>query len=185
MADRIYTRSGDTGATGLYSGERVFKDDPRVAACGDIDELNAVLALARYAEGGGPLADAILAVQQQLFVLGSDVATTNSAPHRACRVPDAWVSDLEAQIDQSWSALPPLTAFIVPGGTPTACHLHVARTVCRRAERALAGLIRAGELSPAVAQYLNRLSDLLFAWARAANHAASVSETTVSPNAIA
>ena len=183
MADSIYTRSGDEGSTGLYSGERVPKDDPRVSACGDIDELNAILGLARDAEGSGGLAVSILAIQKQLFVVGSDVATTAAAANRACRVPDTWVTALEAQIDESWSALPPLTAFIVPGGSPTACRLHVARTVCRRAERALAGLIRAGELSPAVAQYLNRLSDLLFAWARQANHAAAVPETTVSPTA--
>lgn len=184
MADSIYTRSGDGGSTGLYSGERVPKDDPRIAACGDIDELNAALGLARCAAGSGQMAEGILATQRQLFVVGSDVATTAAGEHRACRVPDAWITALEAQIDQAWGALPPLTAFIVPGGTPTACHLHVARTVCRRAERSLAGLIRAGELSPAVARYLNRLSDLLFAWARQANHAASVAETTVSPNAI-
>ena len=184
MADRIYTRSGDAGLTGLYSGERVPKDDARIAACGDVDELNAVLGLARAVAMAQELSDQIAVVQRQLFVVGADIATTEDVPRPACRVPSEWTAQLEGLIDRAWGGLPALTCFIVPGGTQAAAHLHLARTVCRRAERSCAALVREGTLSPPVASYLNRLSDLLFAWARVANTEAGLTDTTVSPSAL-
>jgi cob(I)alamin adenosyltransferase len=168
---RIYTRTGDEGLTGLASGERVTKSDPRVAAYGAVDETNACLGLARLHLKDDPALDAILArAQNDLFDLGADLATTGDLPG-ALRIVESQVSRLEREIDQLNAELSPLGSFILPGGSPAAAHLHLARTVCRRAERdavALAADPDARIGGPAL-KYLNRLSDLLFVAARWVN----------------
>lgn len=173
---KIYTRTGDQGDTSLWgvAGEkRIAKDSARVEAYGTVDEANATLGLARSqlaAASDGPDAalDAVLeGVQHRLFSLGSDLATEN--PRRQHHLADEDVAALERIIDQYDGQLPPLTQFVLPAGTPAACALHLARTVVRRAERRVVALYRV-EPGPAVhVRYLNRLSDLLFTLARAAN----------------
>jgi cob(I)alamin adenosyltransferase len=170
--NRIYTRTGDAGTTRLASGRSVSKADLRVEAYGAIDETNACLGLARVHTAGD--FDALLArLQNELFDLGADLATpakSNEAPGAALRILDSQVDRLESEIDSLNAELPPLASFILPGGTPAAAALHLARTVCRRAEREAVRLVEAGEpVSPAAMRYLNRLSDLLFVAARYAN----------------
>jgi cob(I)alamin adenosyltransferase len=162
---RIYTRTGDDGSTGLSDGSRVSKDSLRVEAIGAIDELNSQIGVL-LAETG--LSDAIRAhlteVQHELFDLGGEL----SIPGHAC-ITEAQVTRLENNLDQLNEALPPLKEFILPGGTRAAGLCHVARAVCRRAERRLVTLSQAEAVSPAVIHYLNRLSDLLFVMCRAIN----------------
>ena len=172
VLNRIYTRTGDDGSTGLASGERRSKADRRVAAYGTVDETNAVLGLCRLHSGGLPALDAVLArVQNDLFDLGADLATPHEPPprHEALRIVDAQVDRLEAEIDALNERLAPLRSFVLPGGSPLAAHLHLARTVARRAERLAVELAAAEPVNPAAVRYLNRLSDLLFVAARAAN----------------
>ncbi len=170
-APRIYTRTGDAGETGLIGGRRVPKDHPRVEAYGAVDELNAHLGAARALARGGQVATLLGEVQHRLFDLGAELATppARSAP-AGVRAED--VAALERAIDRYQQRLPPLRAFVLPGGTPLAASLHVARTVCRRAERRVVALSRAEPVRAEVLAYLNRLSDLLFVLARAANRAA-------------
>ena len=177
---RIYTRTGDTGDTGLFGGQRVRKDDLRVEAYGTVDELNAVLGMARALEPD-PEQDSFLSiVQHDLFQLGSDLATpqekdTHKGRVTITRLEPGRVAFLETLIDCCEEELPPLTNFILPGGHPVAAMLHLARVVCRRAERRCvtlaASLAEEGlpRLNPEVIRYLNRLSDLLFVMARDAN----------------
>lgn len=174
LLNRIYTRAGDGGATHLASGEKVSKASRRVAAYGEVDELNAVVGLARLETAGDETFDPILArVQNDLFDLGADLATPlgqGGAPE-ALRVVAGQVARLEREIDTLNAELAPLQSFVLPGGTATAARLHHARTVCRRAERAAVAFV-AEDGSGAHAEalrYLNRLSDLLFVMARAAN----------------
>ncbi len=174
LLNRIYTRAGDGGATRLASGEKVSKASRRVAAYGEVDELNAVVGLARLETAGDETFDPILArVQNDLFDLGADLATPlgqEGAPE-ALRVVAGQVARLEREIDTLNAELAPLQSFVLPGGTATAARLHHARTVCRRAERAAVAFV-AEDGSGAHAEalrYLNRLSDLLFVMARAAN----------------
>jgi cob(I)alamin adenosyltransferase len=195
MAFKIYTRTGDRGDTGLFGGGRVGKDDVRVDAYGEVDELNAVIGLARAAEAGvkvtadvGPGAalvtadDLLQQIQRDLFAIGALLATPDREKMRAqlakARLDDARVAELEAAIDAAEAHLAPLTSFILPGGTPKAAALHVARTVCRRAERRVVSLQREEELPQLVVIYLNRLSDLLFVLARVANRRAGAGEVT-------
>jgi cob(I)alamin adenosyltransferase len=172
---KIYTRTGDAGETGLFDGTRVSKADARVATYGDVDELNAWLGLARAALTDEPqrepsLKQILEQLQRDLFALGSRLADPS---HKiAGRVTKAAISSddierLEAWIDALESELPPLRRFILPGGAYAGAALHVARTVCRRAERAMVSL---GGLEPELLTYVNRLSDLLFVLARVANH---------------
>lgn len=172
MATRIYTRGGDEGETGLWGGNRVPKSSLRVASYGDVDELNAALGVARAA-GVPPAVDEVLDVlQHQLFDLGAELSTppNEEAPARVSAEDVAW---LEGAIDRAEAELPKLKQFILPGGTAGAAALHLARTICRRAERATVALRHAEpETSPVVLQYVNRLSDLLFVLARRANHGA-------------
>ncbi len=177
---KIYTRTGDNGDTGLFGGQRVHKDDLRVEAYGTVDELNAVLGVVRTHV---PLEDAdinslLQIIQNDLFGLGSDLATpeekdVNKGRIHITRVAPAQVTALEAQIDQFETELPPLTNFILPGGSALASSLHLGRVVCRRAERCCVTLARAeadiAPLNPDVIRYLNRLSDLLFVLCRVAN----------------
>ena len=170
---KIYTKTGDEGETGLFGGERVPKDHRRVAAYGDVDELNATLGLAR-ATAPADFEDPLLqAIQRHLFTIGAELATPDPARlARALGGPplgEAEVTALERAIDRLDAGLPPLKAFILPGGAPKGATFHVARTVCRRAERTVVGLAREIPVSPAIRRYLNRLSDLLFVLARAAN----------------
>lgn len=170
---KIYTKTGDEGETGLFGGERVPKDHRRVAAYGDVDELNAAVGLAR-ATAPVDFEDPLLqTIQRDLFTVGAELATPDPARlAKALGGPplgDAEVTVLEQTIDRLEARLPPLKAFILPGGAPKGAALHVARTVCRRAERTVVGLARETPVSPAIRHYLNRLSDLLFVLARAAN----------------
>lgn len=170
--NRIYTRAGDAGQTRLATGQRVSKAGLRVEAYGAVDETNACLGLARLHTAGD--FDAMLArLQNELFDLGADLSTPpkpDEAEGSVLRMSDAQVTRLEGEIDQLNGSLPDLTSFILPGGTPAAAALHLARTVCRRAERAAVRLMEAGEpVSGPALRYLNRLSDLLFAAARFAN----------------
>ena len=170
--NRIYTRAGDAGTTRLASGAQVSKSDPRVEAYGAVDEANACIGLARLHTTGD--FDALLArLQNELFDLGADLATPaapDEAPGSRLRILDSQVARLEAEIDDLNGQLPELQSFILPGGTPAAAALHLARTVARRAEREAVRLVEAGEaVSGPALRYLNRLSDLLFVAARFAN----------------
>ena len=171
---RIYTRTGDAGTTRLATGQPVSKSDLRVEAYGAVDETNACLGLARVHTADAPDVDAMLArIQNELFDLGADLAMppkADEAEGGVLRVSDAQVSRLEGEIDTLNDRLPPLQSFILPAGTPAAAALHLARTVCRRAEREAVRLVEAGEpVSGPALRYLNRLSDLLFVAARFAN----------------
>ncbi len=175
---KIYTRTGDGGDTGLFDGTRVAKNDPRVAAYGEVDELNAWLGFARATSDDPSLTALLEHIQRDLFGLGARLA--DPARRIADRVTKAAVTAddiarLEAWIDGFESELPPLRRFILAGGSPTGASLHVARTVCRRAERSIVSL-GTGAVEADVLTYVNRLSDLLFVMARAANHRAGVPE---------
>ncbi len=178
---KIYTRTGDGGETSLMGAGRVSKDHLRVMAYGDVDETNAAIGFARTT-GPRDLADELLtAVQQDLFAIGGALATPEpdrvGAAQRAKVVVAAErVTALEAAIDAADAELPPLTSFVLPGGTAKASALHLARTVCRRAERTVVHLSHMEHVPDEVIVYLNRLSDLLFTLARLANHRAGVEE---------
>lgn len=179
---KIYTKTGDKGDTGLFGGGRVPKDDPRVEAYGDVDELNAWLGAVRSAEVMQRIDEVIVPVQRDLFSIGALLATPDiqkMQDHLAkARIDDARIASLEHAIDDCDRELEPLRAFIVPGGTPKASALHVARTVCRRAERRVVSLQREVEIPGIVVVYLNRLSDLLFSLARVANARSGFGEVT-------
>ncbi|MCE9547187.1 MAG: cob(I)yrinic acid a,c-diamide adenosyltransferase [Planctomycetia bacterium] len=176
MSSKIYTKTGDTGETGLFGGPRVLKDNLRIEAYGAVDELNAVLGLVcaeeeRRAMSDRAVAATVRAIQHDLFAVGAELATPDPVRHGTDYVGPAEIERLEQAIDRNEEALAPLTQFILPGGTPTAAQLHVARTVCRRAERRVVTLARSAgaTVSNDVIIYLNRLSDLLFVLARRAN----------------
>ena len=168
--DRIYTRGGDTGRTSLGDGTRVSKADARVDAFGTVDELNSVLGVA-LAEGGVPdeLRPSLERIQNELFDLGADLSVPADDPRERLRVSETQVEALEEVCDRVNARLEPLRSFVLPGGTRAAALLHLARTVCRRAERLVVALAETEPVNPAVLAYLNRLSDLLFVLARAAN----------------
>ena len=175
---RIYTKGGDKGQTGLFGGARVPKCDPRVSAYGDVDELNAVLGVARTLPLPAEVAARLDAVQHQLFTLGSELATPEPEKARIeiPRTQPAWAQELEKDIDAIDAEVPELRQFVLPGGTPAAAQLHLARTVCRRAERAVVALALHERVPENVVIYLNRLSDYLFMAARLANHRAGVQD---------
>jgi cob(I)alamin adenosyltransferase len=165
---KIYTKTGDAGETGLFGGGRVPKDDPRVQAYGDVDELNAWIGLVIAIHQPEFEASVLESIQRDLFTIGAELATPN--PDKVRSPLDAeTVAALERVIDSYDAQLKPLKNFILPGGNPKAAALHVARTVCRRAERAVVTLARAHTVNPLIIHYLNRLSDLLFVLARAVN----------------
>jgi cob(I)alamin adenosyltransferase len=169
---RIYTKAGDGGETGLGDGRRVPKDDPRVDAYGQVDELNAVLGLFAAYCPDSPERDLVRSVQNDLFDVGGDLCVPpadGEQPGQCLRVTAAQAERLERAIDRVNDGLDPLRSFVLPGGTPAAAWLHLARTVCRRAERAVVTLTRTEPVNPQVVVYLNRLSDLLFVLARSAN----------------
>ena len=174
---KLYTRTGDAGETSLFGGTRARKDDPRVDAYGEVDELNAWLGLARASSIDAELATELQQLQRDLFALGAQLA--DPADKIAARVTKAALVDndvarLERLIDKMEDELPPLRRFILAGGAPAGAALHVARTVCRRAERRIVALDP--PVDPVLLRYVNRLSDLLFVLARVANHRAGAPE---------
>lgn len=194
--NRVYTRQGDGGLTRLVGGQRVPKSDGRIEAYGTVDELNAFVGAARQsiveALPGMPadrasdlraLGDTLRRVQHELFNLGSLLATLPEDVHpKQPRVTEAEVLALEMEMDLCQRFLGPLTSFVLPGGTRLNTDLHIARTVCRRAERRCVELAAATEVDPAAVRYLNRLSDALFVWSRLASHLASAPEVLWTPN---
>ena len=189
--NRVYTRQGDQGETGLAGGQRVAKDGPRIEAYGTVDELNSFLGAARAtvtelaaAEARlSVLAAILLRVQHELFNLGSILATLPEDVHpQQARVTEAEVAQLEQEMDGMNEELAPLRSFVLPGGSRLNGELHICRTVCRRAERACVKLGRVESIPPEAVRYLNRLSDALFVWSRWASHVAGVPETLWEPN---
>jgi cob(I)alamin adenosyltransferase len=178
---KIYTRTGDKGDTGLFGGGRVSKTHPRVEAYGDVDELNAAIGLARAIELMPRVDEVLVPLQRDLFSIGALLATPDREKMKRhlekASIDERRISELEHAIDDGDRELEPLKSFIVPGGTPKAAALHVARTVCRRAERRVIALGEE-EIPPIVVVYLNRLSDLLFTLARVANRRAGAGEVT-------
>lgn len=174
LLSRITTKTGDRGTTALGDGRRVRKDHPRIEATGDVDELNAVLGLAIASDPGPDAAALLRGVQNDLFDLGADLTVPPGRGSSRRRAPLRLTADhvrpLEEAIERANAALAPLRTFVLPGGSAAAAWLHVARTVCRRAERRLVTLARREALNPQAIVYLNRLSDLLFVLARRANH---------------
>lgn len=176
---KIYTKTGDAGETGLFAGGRVRKDDTRIEAYGTVDELNAVLGLVRAEQLPATLEETLERVQSELFSVGAELATPEPDKHGTALVGDDHIAALEAAIDEMERELTPLRQFILPSGSRAACLLHVARGVCRRAERRVVTLARSPgtQISPRIIRYLNRLGDYLFVAARFANHAAGIVET--------
>ena len=174
---KIYTKTGDTGETGLYGGIRVPKDAMRVEACGTVDELNACIGFVRSQIQDTGI-DAILhRIQNELFDIGADLATLETHPKaESLRIPPTLTPKLEREIDWLEDQLPPLKNFILPGGSAGGAAIHFARTVCRRAERCVVALAKEEAVNPEVLIYLNRLSDLLFVLARVVNHRLGESE---------
>jgi cob(I)alamin adenosyltransferase len=189
--NRVYTRGGDRGETSLVGGQRVPKDSIRIESYGTVDELNAILGLARAAGRGAPGAadadrsrlDALLErLQGELFTLGSDLATLTADRHpRQPVIEERHVARLEADIDELNAALPELSSFVLPGGGPVGAFLHQARTVCRRAERRVTSLSRQEAVGKEALVYLNRLSDLLFVLSRWAARSRNEPETLWDP----
>jgi len=179
---KIYTKTGDAGDTGLFGGGRVQKDDPRVEAYGDVDELNAVIGMARAMEPMPRIDEILVPMQRDLFSIGALLATPDRdkmEKHLSkASIDDLRIAGLERAIDECEAELEPLRAFIIPGGSRKGAVLHVARTVCRRAERRVVRLQRDEEIPSLVVIYLNRLSDLLFVLARVANVRAGAGEVT-------
>jgi cob(I)alamin adenosyltransferase len=171
---KIYTRTGDRGQTALYGGGRVSKDHPRVEAYGTVDELNAQLGWAATQVSARGIRERLELLQSDMFVMGSILASPPPEGGRPApslpELPAGRVQEMERWIDEAMEPLPPLRNFVLPGGSAGAAALHVARTVCRRAERAVVQLDGQGDGAPENVVFLNRLSDLLFAWSRLENH---------------
>jgi cob(I)alamin adenosyltransferase len=180
---KIYTKTGDDGTTALFGAGRVRKDSRRIEAYGTVDELNATIGLARTSAGDNQMDALLETIQSSLFVLGADLATprTVSGNVSVPRISQPDVEMLEHAIDENEKGLPELRNFILPAGTSLAAHLHVSRTVCRRAERLLVTLSSQEEIGPYDIMYLNRLSDLLFVLARRANHQAGLPDVEWKP----
>jgi cob(I)alamin adenosyltransferase len=170
---KIYTRVGDSGETALFGGGYVRKDDARVEAVGSVDELNAAIGVVRMeflrSQVAAGFDDVLARIQHRLFDLGAELATPKPEEHGTALLRDEYIAELERQIDRYDAGLEPLRAFILPGGVPAAAQLHLARGICRRAERRLVELAAAESLRGELLRYVNRLSDLLFVLARAAN----------------
>lgn len=181
---KIYTKTGDGGETALFGGPRVMKSDHRVEAYGEVDELNAALGVVRAGLEDPEIERQLSLVQSELFALGAELATPHEAKARSAVPPidPAWAARLEAAIDGWDGELPPLTSFILPAGTRTAASLHLARCICRRAERRVVALAAEAAVSPEALVYLNRLSDFLFVAARLANLRAGRPETPWKPS---
>jgi len=174
---KIYTKTGDDGTTSLFGGGRVSKSSPRIECYGTVDELNSYLGVVLTHECSPEAQGYLQHIQNTLFILGSDLATPVSAKVDIPRIEESHSAELEAWIDRLEAGLDPLTNFILPGGTSAAATLHVARTICRRAERLCVQIFQTERISDAVIHYLNRLSDFLFMLARWENHVAGVQDT--------
>jgi cob(I)alamin adenosyltransferase len=173
---KIYTRTGDEGETSLFGGQRVSKTDLRIETYGTVDELNSCIGMARSLEPEKTIDDALHQIQNDLFVMGADFATPPNKESKIDRINQVHITRLEGYIDHYEESLPPLTNFILPGGSPAASALHIARTVCRRAERAAIHCSSQTPVNHDAIVYLNRLSDLLFVFTRAENAAKSIPE---------
>lgn len=175
---KIYTKTGDDGTTGLFSAGRVRKDAARIRAYGDVDELNSILGVVMALDSGGIFKTRLVAIQRLLFVAGADLATPLSAKvsYDVPRVTAEDIRALEMLIDEYEESLEPLTQFILPGGSPLAAELHVARTVARRAEREVVTLMHTEDIGAFILPFVNRLSDLFFVLARYANQQLGVQE---------
>lgn len=173
---KIYTKTGDEGETGLFAGPRVPKDDLRIEAYGAVDELNAMLGWVRSLQLDRVLDEPLGQIQHELFVVGAELATPSPEKLSMPLIGDREIERLEAWIDACEESLTPLRQFILPGGTPHSAAIHMARTVCRRAERRVVTLKHSTAISDQVLRYLNRLSDLLFVMARQANALARISD---------
>jgi cob(I)alamin adenosyltransferase len=181
--DSVITRGGDTGETSLGDGTRVPKDAPRVAAYGTVDEANATIGLLRLHVASVADADAMLGrIQNDLFDIGADLCVPGDTGDRL-RLTDTPSRRLEAEVASMNAGLPPLTSFVLPGGTPAAAYAHLARTIVRRAERGVVELARESHVNPAVIRYLNRLSDHLFVLSRHVNAVQNVPDTLWVPGA--
>jgi len=179
MMVKIYTKSGDGGETSLFGGQRVGKDDPLVDAYGTVDELNSTIGVVRSLHNkDDKLADALKKLQGELMLLSADLA---SGQPEAAHICAKHVSHWEHVIDELTAELPPLASLILPGGCPIAAQLHVARTVCRRAERLAVHASKQRDVDPVILRYLNRLADALFVLARYANHVYGVADETWNP----
>ena len=182
MSSKIYTRTGDTGETALFGGGRVAKHHLRVAAYGDVDELNSFIGVARATPPEAFHNGLLEAIQRDLFSIGGHLATPD--PDRVRRalekatLSEDRIIQFETTIDEATTELPPLKAFVLPGGSSKSAALHVARVVCRRAERSVVSLAQGEDVPPLFLIYLNRLSDLLFTLARLANHRAGLADVT-------
>jgi cob(I)alamin adenosyltransferase len=172
MALKIYTKTGDDGSTGLFGGDRVPKYHPRIEAYGTVDELNAVIGLALTTAVPEAIRPGLEWVSSLLFTVGADLATPRVPPPQYAipRIEEQHIAYIEQCIDSYEQQLPPLKNFILPGGTPTSAYLHLARTVCRRAERRTVELMQQEDIGTQISTFLNRLSDYLFVAARYANH---------------
>lgn len=170
---KIYTRFGDSGNTTLLGGTVVSKDELAVGAYGSVDELNAFLGTVLSFSEMQELTDSLKRIQSDLFIIGAELASKGSSK----TIPPARISEIEAEIDKLAAELPPLKNFILPGGSKTASLLHLARTVCRRAEREVVALSKTEKVNPATITYLNRVGDLLFMLARHVNYKKKVDET--------
>lgn len=183
---KIYTRTGDSGTTGLFGGGRVLKSHPRIEAYGTVDEANSAVGVARafLPEPAAiqPLDQILAAIQRDLFVLGADLATPIESKAMTARLTSEHVDRIESSIDQLQDDLPPLKRFILPGGTHAGAHLHLARTICRRAERLVVDASAEEEISEFAVIYLNRLSDLLFVAARWINMREGVGDEEWNPS---
>jgi cob(I)alamin adenosyltransferase len=185
--NKIYTRTGDTGSTGLVGGARIDKDETKVEAYGDIDELNSYLGVCKESATGPAAAlisDILITIQNELFDIGAELATpVESHWEGMLKAGPEHVRQLESWIDKLNEPLPTLRSFILPGGSLLSAHIHVARTICRRAERHICKLHKLEPVSPHILQYINRLSDLLFVMARAVVHAVGQPEYLWVPGA--
>ncbi len=177
---KIYTKTGDNGETGLFGGERVPKNSPRIEAYGTVDELNSSIGLALTEAVDGEVKELLLKLQNELFTLGSDLATPENEKNKklnVARVPEKFYIEIENAIDHFESKLKPLKNFILPGGSKSAALLHVCRTICRRAERRVVELKKHEDVNDNIIIFLNRISDLLFVLARYENSVSNVPDT--------
>ncbi|MCA9213821.1 MAG: cob(I)yrinic acid a,c-diamide adenosyltransferase [Planctomycetales bacterium] len=173
---KIYTKTGDSGETGLFAGPRVRKDDPRVEAYGTVDELSSAIGVAESHMLDGDSKQLLCSIQSDLFSIGSELATPTRDKLSMAPISVDRVVALEVAIDKMEESLPPLKTFILPGGSSAAAHVHLARAVCRRAERLIVGLARDAQISDQILPYFNRLSDCLFVMARFQNQLAGTAD---------